>query len=97
MSETHGAQQPTQHGEAAGKSLFIPDPNPRITATEIALFLFSAIFVFGGFYVMGLAFSFPGLGFQMFGGGLLLDAFGLWIAFGLVPAWRAKQEKKNQQ
>ncbi|GAA1629586.1 hypothetical protein [Leucobacter chromiireducens] len=71
---------------AQQRSPFVPNPHPRHGATTIIGFLVSAILVFGGFYMMGMAFSVPGAEFLLFAGGIIVDAIGLWVAFGLIPA-----------
>lgn len=73
------------------RPLFEPSPHPRMSAFDLLCFLVSAALVFGGFYVMSLAFTYEEWGFWLFFGGVLLDALGLWMAFGLIPNWRAKR------
>lgn len=76
----------TQQDTAAPQALFVPNPAPKHSAATIIGFIVAALFVFGGIYMVGLAFSVPGAEFWLFGGGLVVDAIGLWIAFGLIPA-----------
>jgi len=50
------------------------------------VFALSAVLVFGGFWVMSLAFSVgESLAAWVFFAGIALDALGLWIAFGVAP------------
>lgn len=64
---------------------FVPNPHEPASASTIIGFIVAAALVFGGFYMMGMAFSVPGAEFWLFGGGIVIDAIGLWVAFGLIP------------
>ena len=80
----------TEHPDApethADPPLFVLAPRPPLTAATVALFLVSAALVFGGFWLMSLAFSTDGaLAAWIFFGGIACDACGLWLAFGIVP------------
>ncbi|MBL3700682.1 hypothetical protein [Leucobacter luti] len=77
---------PAHESHATQHAPFVPTPNPPISASTIIGFIISAVLVFGGFYLMGLAFSVPGAEIWLFAGGLGVDALGLWIAFGIIPA-----------
>ncbi|KAM9863936.1 hypothetical protein ACI1US_00095 [Leucobacter sp. BZR 635] len=70
----------------APKPLFEPSPTPRMPASEIFLIILAMVLVFGGFYMMGLAFSVPEWAFWLFGGGIIVDAIGFWVAFGIIPS-----------
>lgn len=69
----------------APDSLFLPSATPRMPASDVALIILAMVLVFGGFYVMGLAFSIHEWAIWLFGGGIVVDAIGFWIAFGLIP------------
>ncbi|MBP6683963.1 MAG: hypothetical protein KA158_00960 [Leucobacter sp.] len=71
---------------AAPERLFEPSPTPRMPASEIAFIILAMVLVFGGFYMMALAFSVPEWAFWLFGGGIIVDAIGFWVAFGLIPS-----------
>lgn len=71
---------------SAPERLFEPSPTPRLPASEIVLILLAMALVFGGFYMMALAFSVPEWAFWLFGGGIVVDAIGFWVAFGLIPS-----------
>ncbi|MEB4614057.1 hypothetical protein OOT08_05340 [Leucobacter sp. M11] len=58
---------------------------PRHTFGTILVAIIACVLVFGGFYMMGLAFSVPGWEIWLFCGGILVDAFGLWLAMGWLP------------
>lgn len=73
----------------ASNQLFQPAPTARLSGLERVLLILSFVLVFGGFYVMSLAFTFQEWGVELFMGGLLLDAIGLWIPFG----WLANRRK----
>ncbi len=73
------------------QALFEPAGHARVSAVDVLLFLISAALVFGGFYIMGHAFDSEEGAIQLFAGGLMLDALGLWLAFGVIPGWRAKR------
>ncbi|MCW2287151.1 hypothetical protein [Leucobacter luti] len=64
---------------------FVPNPHEPASASTVIGFIIAAALVFGGFYMMGMAFSVPGAEFWLFGGGIVVDAVGLWVAFGLIP------------
>lgn len=64
---------------------FIPSENPPVGASTVIGFIVASVLVFGGFYMMGMAFSVPGAEIWLFAGGIIVDAIGLWIAFGLIP------------
>lgn len=91
MTNQHpGAQTTTSRTaptEAAAHqtSPFVPNPNPPASASTVIGFIIAAALVFGGFYMMGMAFSVPGAEIWLFAGGIMVDAVGLWIAFGLIP------------
>lgn len=80
MRNSHSRRPGTEHDP-----LFTPAPNRRISAGSVTLFIISSVFVFGGFWVMSLAFSYEDIAIWLFGGGIILDALGLWMAFGLAP------------
>lgn len=71
--------------------LFEPSQTPRVPASDITLIVLAMVLVFGGFYMMGLAFSYEHLAFWLFGGGIVVDAIGFWIAFGVIPARDARR------
>ena len=76
----------SQSNEQSSQSLFQPSEAESVTFGSFLLFVLSAIFVFGGFYLMSIAFSVADhWGIAAFAGGLAADAFGLWLAFGLIP------------
>ncbi len=55
------------------------------TLLTVAVVIVSFALVFGGFWMLGHAFSQEGHEFTWFFGGVLVDALGLWVAFGLLP------------
>ena len=71
---------------AAPEPLFQPSHTPRLPALDIVLIIVSMLLVFGGFYMMALAFSIHEWAIWLFVGGIVVDAIGFWIAFGLLPA-----------
>lgn len=75
----------------ASKELFQPAPTARLSGLERVVLVFSLILVFGGFYVMSLAFTFQEWGIELFSLGLLLDAVGLWIPFGWLAHRRGRK------
>ncbi len=89
MHESHLSSD-ARHGQSDGASrprpLFAPTPTPRASAGTVLAFLFAIVMVFGGFYLMGHAFSSPDFGIWWFTAGVLADAFGLWFAFGILPS-----------
>ncbi|MDA3146314.1 hypothetical protein JSO19_02840 [Leucobacter sp. UCMA 4100] len=64
---------------------FATPEQPRASIASVLLFIMSSVLVFGGFWVMSLAFSHPDTAVWLFSGGIVLDAVGLWMAFGLAP------------
>ena len=79
---SHSAQSESVQADA----LFVASAQPKPSLTTILLFVLVALLVFGGFYLMGAAFSVAeGLGFWFFAGGLALDVIGFWLAFGIIP------------
>ncbi|SJN10679.1 hypothetical protein FM113_09800 [Leucobacter sp. 7(1)] len=76
---------PASSSPAHQRAPFVPNPHPRHGASTIIGFIVAAALVFGGFYMMGMAFSVPGAEFLLFAGGIVVDAIGLWVAFGLIP------------
>lgn len=66
---------------------------PRHTAGTIVAVIVACTLVFGGFYLMGLAFSVPGWEAILFSGGIAIDAFGLWIAMGWLPGRDEKRPR----
>lgn len=78
MNEATSVQQETP---GARSSVFEASSEPGAGAGVIALFVLSIVLVFGGFYVMSLAFGAHDFGLELFALGLLLDAAGLWLAF----------------
>lgn len=61
------------------------EPAQQHSAGTIAWVVVACALVFGGFYLMGLAFSVPGWEVWLFCGGIMIDAFGLWLALGWLP------------
>lgn len=78
MNEATSVQQ--ESGKA-GSSVFEASSEPGAGAGIIALFVLSIVLVFGGFYVMSMAFGAHAFGFEVFAAGLLLDALGFGLAF----------------
>ncbi|WP_449278134.1 hypothetical protein [Leucobacter sp. GX24907] len=72
-------------------NLFVPAEQKSSGAGAIAGFVISLLLVFGGFWVMSIAFSTPGLEVELFMGGLLMDVVGFWLAFGLIPSATVKK------
>ena len=72
-------------GQAQPTAVFAPSPRPRLAASSFFALVVSFIFIFGGFYLMSLAFSFEDIGIWLFAGGMLADTIGFWIAFGWLP------------
>ncbi|MFA5605678.1 MAG: hypothetical protein WDA07_00620 [Leucobacter sp.] len=73
--------------QAKHTAIFAPSPRPRITFGTAILVLLTVILVFGGFYLMGAAFSVPEeQAFWVFAAALALDTIGFWIAFGIIPS-----------
>lgn len=70
----------------AQERLFEPSPTPRMPFSEVLLVVLAMVLVFGGFYMMALAFSMHEWALWLFGGGIVVDAIGFWIAFGLIPS-----------
>ncbi len=85
-TQTSAPDSAAERTRESHESPFVPGTNPRISAGSIIGFIVAAALVFGGFYMMGMAFSVPGAEIWLFGGGIMVDALGLWIAFGLIPA-----------
>lgn len=81
-AETTAAHLPSGEGDG----LFAPRSD-RAHPLTIPVFVVSAILVFGGFYLMGLAPSIAGAELWLFLAGILVDAIGFWIAFGW---WQAR-------
>ena len=75
----------------ASKELFEPAPTARLSGFERVVLVFSLILVFGGFYVMSLAFTFHEWGIELFAAGIILDAIGLWIPFGWLAHRRGRK------
>ena len=74
-------------GQAQPAAVFAPSPRPRMAASTVIALLVSTILVFGGFYLMGSAFSHgESAGLWLFAGGLAADVIGFWIAFGWLPS-----------
>lgn len=82
------ADQNRPVAEQSGSSVFAPSAAAPASFGSVLRFLLSLVLVFGGFWVMSLAFSYEGWGAELFVGGLLLDALGLWLAFGLTSRSR---------
>ncbi|MGB3414269.1 MAG: hypothetical protein WBA28_06090 [Microbacteriaceae bacterium] len=56
--------------------------------------LIGLILAFGGIYMMGQAFEVPEeWGAIMFGGGILVDAMGFWVAFWVIHQIDGQQQK----
>lgn len=73
-------------GQAQPDAVFAPSPRPRMAASTVFALLASVILVFGGFYLMGSAFSYgEGPGIWLFAGGLAADVIGFWLAFNWLP------------
>lgn len=83
MAESQSAVQTSP--SAGAESLFQTSSHPRLTFGTLLLFLLSMVFVLGGFYLMGAAFGGSEADHWLFAGGLAADAFGFWMAFGLIP------------
>lgn len=70
------------NAKAGSNELFESSSVPGSSAGAIFTVVLAAIFVFGGFYVMALAFDVPGdVGFWLFSASLLMEVIGFWIAF----------------
>lgn len=65
------------------------ESTPRMPAGDLVLTVLAMVFILGGFFMMGSSFSFHEYAFPLFIGGVLVDAFGFWLAFGIIP----KREK----
>ena len=73
-------------------SLFTPAITPKVSAGDVFRFVIASILVFGGFYLMGLTFSLPTEWHILtFSAGIIIDAIGFVIAFGLNPSSELKQ------
>lgn len=82
MNEATSVQQETgQASGRAGSSVFEASSEPGAGAGIIALFVLSIVLVFGGFYVMSMAFGAHEFGIEVFAAGLLLDTIGFFLAF----------------
>lgn len=72
--------------QAQPEAVFAPSPRARLSGSTVLALLASVILVFGGFYLMSLAFSFgETAGLWLFVGGLAADVIGFWLAFGWLP------------
>ena len=70
---------------AAAGSVFAPSTQPSAGAGTVVLFIITALLVFGGFYVMSMAFHLePATAIWVFSIGLLMDVIGFWLPFGLI-------------
>lgn len=67
-------------------ALFQASPTPRVSPFDAIMLVVSMVLVFGGFYLMGAAFSSENWGFEIFAAGIAADALGLWLAFGVIPS-----------
>lgn len=66
--------------------LFVPAPQPRMTAGMTVLFLASLVFMLGGFYVLSLAFSVEdAIAPWVLVAGTVISSFGFWLGFGITP------------
>lgn len=72
-------------GQAQPTAVFAPSPRPRLSAGSLLLIILCFVLVFGGFYMMGAAFTYEEIGIWLFSAGILVDALGFWIAFGILP------------
>lgn len=61
------------------------DTSTKSRVTTIVGLIFAMVLAFGGIYMMGQAFDNEEYGLYIFGGGLLIDALGFWLAFYLIP------------
>lgn len=62
------------------------DLTPKSRVLTIIGLIFALILAFGGIYMMGQAFEYgEEWGAWLFGGGIVVDALGFWLAFYLVP------------
>lgn len=86
MSES--ATQSSQGESGRTDALFVASAQPKPSAGSILVFILSAVLVFGGFYLMGMAFSVEGAGLWLFSGGLIATVVGFWIPFGLLSGRR---------
>lgn len=86
MSSSSPSDPSAPRSQPAESHLFEPAPQARPSAVTVLLFVITSILVFGGFHVMSLAFTFEEWGIPLFSAGILLDALGLWIVFGVIPA-----------
>lgn len=72
------------------------DRSTKSRVTTIVGMFFAMLFAFGGIYMMGQAFDVPEqYAAFLFGGGVLVDAFGFWLAFWLVHRIDADNIKKK--
>lgn len=83
MSNPESANVDAAQRPSAG---FIPSAQPRLSAGSLLLVILAFILVFGGFYLMSIAFTFHDHGFWIFAGGLAADVIGFWLAFGIIPS-----------
>ena len=61
------------------------DRSSKSRITTIVGIFFAMLFAFGGIWMMGQAFEIPEqYAALMFGGGVLTDAFGFWLAFWAI-------------
>lgn len=72
-------------------NLFVPAEQKSSGAGAIAGFVLSLVLVFGGFWVMSIAFTTAGYELPLFLGGMLMDVVGFWLAFGLIPSATVKK------
>ncbi|QBE48387.1 hypothetical protein [Leucobacter triazinivorans] len=94
MPETHlssDARHGQNDGESRPRPLFAPTPTPRASAGTVLAFVVVVVLMLAGFYMMAHAFSSPDLGLAWFAGGLLVDAFAFWFAFGILPSFDSRR------
>lgn len=76
---------------AVADSVFAPSTQPSAGAGTVLLVIVTALLVFGGFYVMSMAFHLdPVTAIWVFSIGLLMDIIGFWLPFGLITGLSRK-------
>ncbi|MBL5972735.1 MAG: hypothetical protein D3X82_02895 [Candidatus Leucobacter sulfamidivorax] len=87
MSSSAATESVSESPRAAADSVFAPSTQPSAGVGSVLLVILTAVLVFGGFYVMSIAFSFePAIAAWVFCAGLALDVIGFWLSFGLISA-----------
>lgn len=70
---------------SSSNALFQASPTPAASAGSVLQFIFAAVLIFGGFWLMGSAFGGGQYDIWIFSAGLLADVIGFYIAFGINP------------